>query len=98
MLVEDQAKPTIEGGDQPPAVRPSRRRAALKAPPRWFRWRGFIALGVVVAILAGLAGGGVLAYSTIRRDANQLQDPLTSHLELRPRELEAATTSLKKTK
>src|SRR5258708_3426753 len=82
MLVEDQAKPTIERGDQPPAVRPSRRRAALKAPPRWFRWRGFIALGVVVAILAGLAGGGFLAYSTIRRDANQLQDRLTSHFGL----------------
>jgi hypothetical protein len=45
--------------------------------------------------MAGLGGGGFLAYTSIRRDANQLQARLTAHLELGQRELEAAKTSLK---
>jgi hypothetical protein len=50
---------------------------------------------VIVALLAGLAGGSVFAYTSIRRDANDLQARLTSHLELAQKELEAAKTSLK---
>jgi hypothetical protein len=95
MLVEDKAEPTADRADQPALLRPTRRRAGLNAPRRRFRWRWFIALGVVVALLAGLGGGGFLAYSSIRRDADQLQAQLTAHLELGQRELEAAKTSLK---
>lgn len=54
-----------------------------------------IAVLVIVAILAGIAGGGFFAYTSLRRDANQLQAQLTTHLELGQRELEAAKTSLK---
>jgi hypothetical protein len=42
-----------------------------------------------------MAGGGVLAYTSLKRDANQLQAQLTTHLELGQKELEAAKTSLK---
>jgi hypothetical protein len=50
---------------------------------------------VLLAILAGVAGGGYLAYTSLRRDANQLQAQLTTHLELGLHELEGAKDSLK---
>jgi hypothetical protein len=42
-----------------------------------------------------MAGGGVLAYTSLKRDANQLQAQLTTHLEVGQKELEAAKTNLK---
>jgi hypothetical protein len=70
-----------------------RRRASR--PRRGPGKRSLIALALIVAVLAGLAGGGFFAYTSVRRDANQLQAQLTTHLELGQRELEAAKNSLK---
>jgi hypothetical protein len=50
---------------------------------------------LIFALLAALAGGVALTYTSVRHDAAQLQAQLTTHLELGQRELEAAKTSLK---
>jgi hypothetical protein len=87
-------------------IEPVETEAEIPAPPLVMRrrasrrWRGpgkrsLVAIAIIVAVLAGMAGGGFFAYSSIRRDANQLQAQLTTHLELGQRELEAAKNSLK---
>jgi hypothetical protein len=52
-------------------------------------------MAVVLALVAGIAGGSAFVYTSLRRDANQLQAQLTTHLEVGQKELEAAKTSLK---
>jgi Protein of unknown function (DUF4012) len=64
-------------------------------PRRRRRWLGILALAITLAILAGIGGGGFLAYGSIKRQATQLESQLTTHLELGQSELEAAKTSLK---
>jgi hypothetical protein len=59
------------------------------------RRSAFIALAIVVVILLGGTSASVLAYSTVKGQATQLQAQLTVHLQAGQSELEAAKTSLK---
>jgi Protein of unknown function (DUF4012) len=56
--------------------------------------RALLALALVVVILVGGAGATAFAYTTIKRQAGQLQADLTAHLEAGQNELEAAKASL----
>jgi len=61
------------------------------------RRRALIYLAILVALVAGVAGGtfaSVLAYYNIKGQAIQLQADLTAHLQSGQTELEAARTSL----
>jgi hypothetical protein len=96
MIVDDEAKPMFDHAAHRTLLQPIRRRAGVKAGRRRRpRWRWLVALVIVLAVLGGLGSGAFLAYTSINRDANQLQAQLTGHLELGQRELEAAKTSLK---
>jgi hypothetical protein len=59
------------------------------------RLQALIALGIAVVILAGGGAASVLAYSTVKAQAGQLQAQLTVHLQVAQGELEAAKASLK---
>jgi uncharacterized protein DUF4012 len=59
------------------------------------RRRVLIALGLLVALFAGLGGGGAFAYTTVKSKAAQLQAQLTVHLQAGQADLEAAKASLK---
>lgn len=97
MLVDNKAKPLVDSADHgPTSAKSMRRRARLRTRHRaTHRWRGVVALAIVLALLVGLGGGAYLIYSSINRQANQLQARLTTHMELGQRELEAAKDSLK---
>src|SRR5450759_786043 len=64
-------------------------------PKRRGHRRALIAAAIVVVIVAGGAGGSALAYTTIKKQAGQLQAELTVHLQSAQAELEAAKVSLK---
>ncbi|HEX7159504.1 MAG TPA: DUF4012 domain-containing protein [Edaphobacter sp.] len=58
------------------------------------RRRGLWALGIVIVLLLGSGIGSVVAYTTVKGRANQLQAQLASHLQKGQGELEAAKVSL----
>ncbi len=87
----------LPGGSLLSPIAPARagRVHTLRRPRRPKRRRAVIAAWIAIAILAGLGGGGALAFITVKQQAQQLQDQLTSHMKSGQTELEAAKTSLK---
>ncbi len=53
-----------------------------------------VVYGLIVAVIAGLAGGSWVGYLRVRSDANQLQAELTSRLEGAQQQLETGKTTL----
>jgi hypothetical protein len=95
MLVDNEAKPSVDRDDQGQSLLRPMRRTTRSASRGRQPWRGLVAVVIVLTLLGGLGGGGYVAYSSVKLKANQLQAQLTTHLELGQQELESAKTSLK---
>jgi hypothetical protein len=91
MRVEDPAEPRVRSAEAMPLTGHDTKRRPRKLMRH--PWR-VVALLVLVALLAGLGGGGLYANS-IRREATGLEATLISDLERGQAELEAGKTSLK---
>ena len=68
------------------------RRSSRRARRR--RKRRLIAAGITIALVAGIGGGGYLAYASLKQQAAELQANLTTDLQAGQSELEAGKASL----
>ena len=77
------------------AARLAEAMATRRAPRPAQRRRTLVAAVMVVMILCGTGGGSALAFTTVKEQAQQLQEQLAVHLRSGQHDLEAAKTSLK---